>query len=146
MEYYVGLDVSLKQTSICVVDQTGSVVREGVVDSDPEAISVYVKSKAPDAVRIGLETGPTSTWLWTELKRLGLPVICIDARHATLRHHAEGSPLPRREHWARQGRSLESLTPRPGIREQYLPTADMLLGRSNWRSAVDTEHHFAGRS
>jgi len=82
MEYYVGLDVSLKQTSICVVDQTGSVVREGVVDSDPEAISVYVRSKAPDAVRIGLETGPTSTWLWTELKRVGLPVICIDARHA----------------------------------------------------------------
>ena len=82
MEYYVGLDVSLKQTSICVVDQTGSVVRESVVDSDPEAISVYVRSKAPDAVRIGLETGPTSTWLWTELKQLGLPVICIDARHA----------------------------------------------------------------
>ena len=82
MEYYVGLDVSLKQTSICVVDQAGLVVREGVVDSDPEAISVYVRSKAPEAVRIGLETGPTSTWLWTELKRLGLPVICIDARHA----------------------------------------------------------------
>src|SRR6202790_2229447 len=82
MEYYVGLDVSLKKMSLCVVDQTGSVVREGVVDSDPEAISVYVRSKAPDAVRVGLETGPTSTWLWTELKRLDLPVICIDARHA----------------------------------------------------------------
>src|SRR6202162_3576168 len=82
MQYYVGLDVSLKQTSICVVDQTGAVVREGVVDSDPEAITVYVRSKAPDAVRIGLETGPTSAWLWTELKQLGLPVICIDARHA----------------------------------------------------------------
>src|ERR1700675_1706040 len=82
MENYVGLDVSLKQTSICVVDQSGSVVREGVVDSDPEAILVYVRSKAPEALRIGLETGPTSTWLWTELKRLGLPVICIDARHA----------------------------------------------------------------
>ena len=62
------------------VDQTGAVVREGVVDSDPEAIAVYVRSKAPDAVRIGLETGPTSTWLWTQLKQLGLPVICIDAR------------------------------------------------------------------
>src|ERR1700739_4844683 len=74
MEYYVGLDVSLKQTSVCVVDQAGSVVRESVVDSDPEAISVYVRSKAPDAVRIGLETGPTSTWLWTELKQFGLPV------------------------------------------------------------------------
>src|SRR5579862_6381554 len=82
MQYYVGLDVSLKQTSICVVDQAGLVMREGVVDSDPEAISSYVTSKAPNAVRIGLETGPTSTWLWTELKRLGLPVICIDARHA----------------------------------------------------------------
>jgi transposase len=82
MEHYVGLDVSLKQTSICVVNQAGSVVREGVVNSDPEAIAAFVRSKAPGAVRIGLETGPTATWLWTELKRLGLPVICIDARHA----------------------------------------------------------------
>ena len=82
MEYYVGLDVSLKQTSICVVNQTGSVVREGVVDSDPEAIAAFVRSNAPGAVRIGIETGPTTTWLWTELNRLGLPVICIDARHA----------------------------------------------------------------
>jgi transposase len=82
MEYYVGLDVSLKQTSICVVNQTGSVVREGVVDSDPEAIAAFLRAKASGAVRIGLETGPTATWLWTELKRLGLPVICIDARHA----------------------------------------------------------------
>jgi Transposase len=82
MVHYVGLDVSLKQTSICVVDQAGSVVREGLVDPDPEAIAAFVRSKAPGALRIGLETGPTTTWLWTELKRLGLPVICIDARHA----------------------------------------------------------------
>ena len=82
MECYVGLDVSLKQTSICVVSGTGSVVREGVVASDPDAIAAFVRSKAPGAIRVGLETGPTSTWLWTELKQLGLPVICIDARHA----------------------------------------------------------------
>ena len=82
MEYYVGLDVSLKQTSICVVDQSGAIVREGVVDSDPEAFASFVRSKAPGTLRIGIETGPTTTWLWTELKRLGLPVICIDARHA----------------------------------------------------------------
>src|SRR6516164_2531854 len=75
MECYVGLDVSLKQTSICVVSRTGSVVREGVVDSDPAAIAAFVRSKAPGAIRVGLETGPTSTWLWTELKQLGLPVI-----------------------------------------------------------------------
>ena len=82
MEHYVGLDVSLKRTSICVVNHTGSVVREGVVDSDPEAIASFVRSNAPGAVRIGLETGATATWLWNELKRLDLPVICIDARHA----------------------------------------------------------------
>jgi transposase len=82
MERYVGLDVSLKQTAICVVNQAGSIVQEGVVDSDPEAIAGFMRSKAPGVVRIGIETGPTTTWLWTELKRLGLPVICIDARHA----------------------------------------------------------------
>ena len=82
MAHYVGLDVSLKQTSICVVSDTGSIVREGVVGSDPEAIAAFVRSRAPDAVRVGLESGPTATWLWSELKRLGIPVICIDARHA----------------------------------------------------------------
>src|SRR5262245_3133988 len=82
MEYYVGLDVSLKHTSICVVNQTGSIVQEGVVDSNPEAIASFVRSRAPGTVRIGIETGPTTTWLWTELNRLGLPVICIAARNA----------------------------------------------------------------
>ena len=82
MEHYVGLDVSLKQTSICIVDRTGKIVREGVVPSDPEAIAACIKSHAPHVVRVGLETGATSTWLWTELNKMGLPVICIDARHA----------------------------------------------------------------
>jgi transposase len=82
MELYVGLDVSLKETSICVVDGSGEIVCEGAVLSEPEAIAEFVKTEAPQAKRIGLETGPTSTWLWHELRALGLPVICIDARHA----------------------------------------------------------------
>jgi len=82
MEQYVGLDVSLQQTAVCVVDQTGQIVREAVIPSDPEAIAAFVKSNAKNVVRMGLESGPTSTWLWSELDRLGLPVICIDARHA----------------------------------------------------------------
>jgi transposase len=44
--------------------------------------SQHSSLNAPQVARIGLETGATSTWLWTELNRLGLPVICIDARHA----------------------------------------------------------------
>lgn len=82
MDHYVGLDVSLKLTAICIVDQTGKIVREGTVASNPEAIAAFVKSHAPHVVRIGLETGATSTWLWTELNKMGLPIICIDARHA----------------------------------------------------------------
>jgi len=82
VQHYVGLDVSLKLTAICIVDGTGKIVREGTVASNPEAIAAFVKSHAPYVARIGLETGATSTWLWTELNKMGLPVICIDARHA----------------------------------------------------------------
>ncbi|MGB8437262.1 MAG: IS110 family transposase [Burkholderiales bacterium] len=82
MEHYVGLDVSLKLTAICIVDRSGKIEREGVVASDPEAIAAFIKLHAPHVVRIGLESGATSTWLWTELNKMGLPVICIDARHA----------------------------------------------------------------
>ncbi len=82
MELYVGMDVSLKETSICVVDGKGEIVCEGTVLSEPAAIAAFIKAKARGAQRIGLETGPTTTWLWHELRALGLPVICIDARHA----------------------------------------------------------------
>ncbi len=82
MELDVGMDVSLKETSICVVDGNGEIVSEGTVLSEPEAIATFIKAKAAGARRIGLGTGPTTTWLWHELRSLGLPVICIDARHA----------------------------------------------------------------
>jgi transposase len=51
MEHYVGLDVSLKLTAICIVDRTGKIVREGVVTSDPETIAAH----APHVARVGLE-------------------------------------------------------------------------------------------
>ena len=82
MELYVGMDVSLKETSICVVDDDGVIQCEGTVISEPAAIADFIRPKAPGAKRIGLESGPTTTWLWHELRALGLPVICIDARHA----------------------------------------------------------------
>lgn len=82
MELYVGMDVSLKETSICVVNEAGGIVSEGVVISEPDVIAAHIKNRAAGAKRIGLETGPTATWLWHELRARGLPVICIDARHA----------------------------------------------------------------
>jgi transposase len=82
MTEYVGLDVSLEETSVCVLDANGAVVWEGTVESEPAAIERIVRRRAPRAVKVGLETGPTSTWLWHELRKAGIPVICLDARHA----------------------------------------------------------------
>jgi transposase len=82
VEQYVGLDVSLEQTSLCVVDNSGKTVWQGKCSSRPEVIAAAVRARAPQAVRIGFESGPLSSWHWHELTRLGLPVVCLDARHA----------------------------------------------------------------
>jgi hypothetical protein len=82
MKQYVGLDVSQDQTSICVVDESGRVLWQGKCASTPEAIAATLESRAPQAERIGLESGPLSIWLCHGLTALGLPVVCLDARHA----------------------------------------------------------------
>jgi transposase len=58
METFVGLDVS-KETSVCILDKDGTRVFEGKVASEPAAIARMIRKRAPDAVRIGLESGPT---------------------------------------------------------------------------------------
>src|SRR5262245_61937354 len=80
-QHYVGLDVSLETTSICVIDDQGAVVWRGK-SSTPESITEAVHIQAPAAVRVGLETGQLSNWLTLNLRRRDLPVVCLDARHA----------------------------------------------------------------
>lgn len=82
MTQYVGLDVSLKTTALCVVDHDGKTLAEGKVPSESEALAEWLGRHAPEACRIGMETGPLSVWLWNGLKERGLPVHVIDARHA----------------------------------------------------------------
>ena len=82
MERYVGLDVSQEQTSICVVDGSGKTVWQGKCASTPEAIAATIGARAPGVTRVGLESGPMSAWHWHELRKAGLPVVCLDARHA----------------------------------------------------------------
>ena len=82
MKQYVGLDVSQKETAVCVVDQDGKVLFEGKAPSDPGALARVIGKRAPAAERIGFETGAMASWLWHELKRIDLPVVCVDARHA----------------------------------------------------------------
>jgi transposase len=79
---YVGLDVSLKETSIAVIDDADKIVWRGTVASTPEMIAEALRKHAPRALRIGLEAGQLASWLYHGLTAKSLPVICIDARHA----------------------------------------------------------------
>jgi transposase len=81
MDHFAGLDVSVKQTSVCIVDDTGRIVREVKVASEPQALLPVLKNGAYQFKRIGLEAGPLSQWLFSALAEAGLPVICVETRH-----------------------------------------------------------------
>jgi transposase len=81
MKHYAGLDISVKETSVCIVDETGTVCREVKVPSHPEDLARVLKDPAWNFERIGLEAGPLSQWLFEGLAKAGLPVICIETRH-----------------------------------------------------------------
>ena len=103
MNQYVGLDVSLEETKIYVLDEAGGRVWRGKCASHPDELETAICKHAPGAVRIGLETGPLTTWLWTELSKRRLPMVCLDARAAqraldmrankTDANDAEGLPI-----------------------------------------------------
>jgi transposase len=80
MPAYAALDVSMKATSIHIVDDTGARLWRGKVATDPGPIAEALRRHAPDLARVGLETGCWSTWLYHGLVDRGLPVACMDAR------------------------------------------------------------------
>jgi len=81
MDHFAGLDVSVKETSVCIVDDTGKIVREVKVASEPTALLAVLKNPAYQFKRIGLESGPLSQWLYSALAEAELPVICVETRH-----------------------------------------------------------------
>jgi len=81
MAYFVGLDVSVKETSVCIVDDAGKIVREARVASEPEALLQVLTNNIDRLARVGLEAGPLSQWLYSALAEAGLPVICVETRH-----------------------------------------------------------------
>ena len=78
MDYFAGLDVSVKETSVCVVDDAGKIVREARVASEPEALLQVLTNTLYRFKRVGLEAGPLSQWLLSALAEAGLPVICVE--------------------------------------------------------------------
>jgi transposase len=80
MEHYVGLDVSLEATSVCIVDEAGVIVWECKAASDPDAIGQVLRESGHSFKRAGLEAGPLSQWLYEGLRAQGWPALCVDPR------------------------------------------------------------------
>src|SRR5260370_30953361 len=81
MDHFVGLDVSVKETSICIVEDTGRIMKEVKVASEPQALLKVLWNAAYRFKRIGLEAGPLSQWLFSGLAEAGWPVVCVETRH-----------------------------------------------------------------
>ena len=81
MDHFSGLDVSVKDTSVCIVDDAGKIIREVKVASEPAALLAVLKNPAYHFKRIGLEAGPLAQWLFSALAEAALPVICVETRH-----------------------------------------------------------------
>ena len=81
MKMYVGLDVGLEETSVCIVDSEGLTVREVKVSTEPEAIRSALEGYADRLDRVGVEASSLGIWLYRELQAAGLPIIVVEARH-----------------------------------------------------------------
>jgi transposase len=81
MDYYAGIDLSLEYSSVCVVDASGKIVREGKIVSEPEALIAWFAAFGHALTRIGLEAGPLSQWLYAKLREAGLAVELLETRH-----------------------------------------------------------------
>jgi transposase len=80
MKYYAGLDVSMKTTSICIVNQEKKIVFESEVPTDPNTIFSAIRGTGLDIENSAVESGSISHWLVQELSRKKMPIICVDAR------------------------------------------------------------------
>lgn len=81
MDHYAGIDVSLECSSVCVVDASGGIVREGKVASEPETLIAWLGSLGFGLARIGLEAGPLSQWLFAAMRDAGFAVELLETRH-----------------------------------------------------------------
>jgi transposase len=81
VEHYAGLDVSLEQTSVCIVDERGGILCEAKVASEPEALVRFLSGQGLEIARVGLEAGPLSQWLHAGLIAAGFGAVLLETRH-----------------------------------------------------------------
>ena len=81
MDHYVGTDVSLELSSVCILDAAGQIVKEAKVASEPEALTTFLTRLGLPLTRIGLEAGPLSQWLHAALVKAGFETVLLETRH-----------------------------------------------------------------
>ena len=81
MEYFAGLDVSMEETHICILDREGVLIREGKASSTPKAITAFLAA-GPTCSKVVFETGRMAPMLFHGLTELGVPIVCIESRQA----------------------------------------------------------------
>jgi transposase len=80
MKHYVGLDVSMKKTSVCIVNELGKIVHESTVNTDPQDLADAIQKTGLEVELVGFESGSLGHYLTQGFKERALPAVCIDAR------------------------------------------------------------------
>lgn len=80
MDFFIGLDVSLASTAICVLNVHGKVAKESKVETEPEALASFLRNLSGTVVVVGLEAGPLSQWLYKPLTEAGFEVVLMETR------------------------------------------------------------------
>src|SRR5277367_3925505 len=142
-QIYAALDVSDKTTPVCVVDGAGTIAWRGTCATDPEALAAVLKKRCPAVIRVVLETGPLSAFLYHGLIERAVPAICVCARHAkgvlstrtnkSDPHDAEGLAQLARTGWFKAVRIKDEAThidrAHLKIREQLIDARQALAGQ-----------------
>ena len=130
MKYFAGMDVSLEETAICVVDETGRVIKEARAASEPEALHALLCSFSFPFECVGLEACSLTAWLHSELTSAGWPAICIESRHAKAAMGAMPNKTDRND-----ARAIAQIMRRyaPASLQAIEPTAPGACGTTCWR-------------
>ena len=147
---YVGLDVSQKQTWICVVDEKGQTVVEGAALTRARDVFGWLDNRVDvlGIAKVGLEAGNMSSWLYSGLTKLGLPVVCLESFQAqrflsTQRNKTDKNDARGLAQLTRMGEGFLKLVT---VRSQGNQEIRALLGMREHlvKQKMDLENHISG--
>ena len=146
MKLYVGLDVGLEETSLCIVDSEGVTVREVKVSTEPEAIRCALEGSADRLDRVGVEASSLGIWLYRELQPAGVPIIVVEARHMRVSLSTMRNKTDRND-----ARGIAQMMRLGWYRAVHVKNIDMQKMRSLLanrkllkRKLIDVENHIRG--